>query len=315
MVTLPAGDFRAIDTSDWHEAHHAVADAYFPHELTALSGGRRPDLSMRTVDLGPVTIGRLRWGVDVAIDCDYPGAVEVNMPLSGRLESRHGRDAVVSVPGAGTIFPANTATPITRWSRDCTVVGVKFDRARLAREAERVLGGSPRALPPQLDGRSTAARGWLHFVRGLACELDGMRALMSAEPVREQLAGAITAGFLLATQPGRESAPPARPRIVHRVLDRVQADPARAWTAADMAEVAGVSVRRLQEGFQQYLGTSPSAALREIRLERVHADLVAADGRRTVTEIATRWGFAHMGRFAASYRRRYGLSPAESLRR
>ena len=141
MRTTPAGDFRTIETRDWDEARHAVAAAYFPHELTELSGGRPPALAMRTFDLGPLTIGRLGWGVDVAIDCDYPEAYEVNLPLSGRLESRHGRDVVVSRRGEGTIFPANAATPITLWSGECTVVGVKFDRAHLEREAERVLGG------------------------------------------------------------------------------------------------------------------------------------------------------------------------------
>lgn len=314
MRTTPAGDFRTIETRDWDEARHAVAAAYFPHELTELSGGRPPALAMRTFDLGPLTIGRLGWGVDVAIDCDYPEAYEVNLPLSGRLESRHGRDVVVSRRGEGTIFPANAATPITLWSGECTVVGVQFDRAHLEREAERVLGGPPGPLPPQLGAGDGAARGWLHLVRTLSSELEHMAGLVCRDLVQAQLTAAITTGFIMAAHPDRGGSPPARPRIVRRVLDRLQEDPARAWTVADMAEVAGVSVRRLQEGFQQYHGTSPSAALRDIRLARVHAELAAADGDRTVTEVATRWGFAHLGRFAGAYRRRYGVSPGETLR-
>jgi len=34
----------------------------------------------------------------------------------------------------------------------------------------------------------------------------------------------------------------------------------------------------------------------------------------TVTEIATRWGFASPGRFAASYNAAYGVLPSRTLR-
>jgi len=34
-----------------------------------------------------------------------------------------------------------------------------------------------------------------------------------------------------------------------------------------------------------------------------------------VTEIATQWGFTHMGRFSIEYRLRFGESPSETLSR
>jgi AraC-like DNA-binding protein len=76
-----------------------------------------------------------------------------------------------------------------------------------------------------------------------------------------------------------------------------------------------VGSRGLQDGFARHVGVSPTAYLRDVRLRRVHADLHAADpARHTVAEIALRWGFAHLGRFAATYRRRYGCAPSQTLR-
>lgn len=304
-------------TRDWGEAIRAVTGAYFPHELRPVRPAERLDLAMHTVDLGPVTVGRIGWGADVAIDCAYPDAYEVNMPLSGSLRSRHGADTVVSTDGTGTIFPPDRTTPITRWSADCAVVGVKFDRAHLEREAERVLATSLPGglnLPSQIDRRSAATRGWLHFARTLSADLQGINALLRSDLLTAQLSSALMTGFVLAMHPDQDVSTPARPRIVNRVLDRLHADPGHPWTASEMAETAGVSVRRLQEGFREYVGSTPSACLRDIRLDRAHQELLAAEAV-TVAEVAARWNFTNTGRFAAAYRRKYGHSPSETLQR
>ncbi|POX42555.1 AraC family transcriptional regulator [Streptomyces sp. Ru73] len=303
-------------TGDWDEAAEVVTSAYFPHELTALSRGPELNLSLHTTDLGPLTLGRIGWGADVAIDCDYPDAYEVNVPLSGHLESRSAGRTVVSGVGEGTIFPPDTRTPITCWSHDCTVVGVKFDRDLLERETGRVLAAParPRALPSQIAPCTDAARSWLHFVRMLSADLRQVDAMLASELVARQMVSAITTGFILAVVPDQDPRAALRPRIVKRILDELHDDPGRPWTAADMAEVAGVSVRRLQEGFQKYVGASPTATLRDIRLDRVHAELADPDAGATVAEVAARWGFTHGGRFAAAYRRRFGVSPSETLR-
>jgi transcriptional regulator GlxA family with amidase domain len=57
------------------------------------------------------------------------------------------------------------------------------------------------------------------------------------------------------------------------------------------------------------------AYLRQIRLTRAHEELrQARPGRTTVALVAHRWGFSHLGRFAAAYRERYGVAPSGTLR-
>ena len=48
---------------------------------------------------------------------------------------------------------------------------------------------------------------------------------------------------------------------------------------------------------------------------RANADVVYVAFRDTVAAVAARWGFANAGRFAVEYRRIYGCSPGEVLRR
>lgn len=85
---------------------------------------------------------------------------------------------------------------------------------------------------------------------------------------------------------------------------------------ADIAAAAFVTPRAVQLAFRRHLDTPPMTYLRRVRLERVRAELLAADpgDGQTVTAIATSWGFANLSRFTAYYRRVYGVTSGRTLR-
>lgn len=302
------------DPGDWGEAENVVSDAYFPHDLSPLSAGSEPCLSLRATRIGPLRLARIGWGAEVSVDTEHSGGYAVNIPLSGRIESESAGAAVVSGVGKASVFRPDTPAAITRWTEDCEIVGVRIDREYLHREIGRVLGRPDRLLPDQVDLSTAAGRDWMGLLSSIVQQVRGGEGLWQAPVVAEQLSGAITSAFVLAAMPDDPAVAP-RPRIVKRVLDRIDEDPSLAWTASDMAEVAGVSVRRLQEGFREYVGMCPRDYLLDVRLARIHDDLTAGDRSVTsVTDIAMRWGITHTGRFAAAYRRKYGCAPSTTLR-
>jgi hypothetical protein len=215
----------------------SVADVYFPHELTPIGPGSRPRLTLQTLDLGPVLLGYVGWGADIAIDCDYPGAYEVNIPLTGHFVSQTRRGSMTSVSGQAAVFRADSACRITHWDATCTVLGVKFDRTWLDLEAERVLGSDPvrvaGVLPDQLDLDRGGGEDWRRLVNSLASHLRRPSLFAGSPVVSEQLAGAVAAGFLLTSCPDLGTGSPARPRTVSRVVDAVRDDPARPGPALD----------------------------------------------------------------------------------
>jgi AraC-like DNA-binding protein len=97
----------------------------------------------------------------------------------------------------------------------------------------------------------------------------------------------------------------------------IESEPDRIFHTADLAATAGLSARALQEAFRRHLGTTPLGYVREVRLRRAHEDLIraGADSGATVAEVAYRWGFGNLGRFARVYADRYGRHPCETLRR
>ncbi|MEU9077926.1 helix-turn-helix transcriptional regulator [Kitasatospora sp. NPDC048538] len=114
------------------------------------------------------------------------------------------------------------------------------------------------------------------------------------------------------------SGPAVLPPAVRRAKAFCEEHVHESVSVADIALAARTSLPNLRQGFRAHLNTTPRAYLRRLRLDHAHRDLLAiADGRAqgTVTDVACRWGFTHLGRFSAEYRKSFGQPPSETLRR
>ncbi|WP_083420937.1 helix-turn-helix domain-containing protein [Curtobacterium sp. MCBA15_009] len=86
-------------------------------------------------------------------------------------------------------------------------------------------------------------------------------------------------------------------------------------TSHDVAAAAGLSLRGLQEALNRADLAAPTVLIRQARLRGIRSELQQADPTRvTVAEIALRWGFRHLGRFAGYYLQEFGENPSTTLR-
>ena len=104
-------------------------------------------------------------------------------------------------------------------------------------------------------------------------------------------------------------------RHVKRAIDYMNANLHMPLMIIDVADAIGISERSLQLGFRKLRNTTPAAYLRQIRLQAVHAELSLPENKLPVHEVALKWGFSHMGRFAAQYRATFGTYPSATLKR
>lgn len=105
-------------------------------------------------------------------------------------------------------------------------------------------------------------------------------------------------------------------RAIRRIRERVAARPFDALRVGDLCRLIGVSERTLRHAFRTRLGMSPKAYLRDRRLNLVRRELRrGAASFAKIADVANRWGFWHMGQFAADYRRLFGERPSETIAR
>lgn len=304
----------------------AFLGRYFYSSFVDVLSWKRPwRTRFEIIQSGTVTVGDLQFGTDVKVRFGELGAYHVDVPMAGSLTWRQGRSVPLqATTRTAAVFQPVGDTCLEKWDGDCRLLAVKIGRAALEDELARMLDTavrSPVTLAPTLDLTCEPGASWLRIVRLIASEAAQPHALIHHPLVGARLQETLITGLLAATDHpyrdrlDRRSPAMAAPGATRRVVDAMRADPGTPFTVADLAVIAGVSTRSLQQSFRRYVGMPPMTYLRHLRLARVHEQLRQADpALHTVTDIAYRYGFTHMGRFAAEYRARYGRRPSETLR-
>ncbi len=277
------------------------------------------DFAADGVRLGAITVGEVRYGTDVYVTApDLQTAYHVLAPLTGAVQCRQLGHAVAADPSCAVVLQPVGEVELT-WAADCRMLSVKVDRAALEREVDAALErevASPMPLGALFATGTGPGRSWVSMVRLLITEGRGQGGLLDRPAIARRWQNMLISGLALTVDhPYSHEPAMRRPRTVKRALDAMHAEPAYPYTAGELAAIAGVGVRVLQESFKQHVGVSPMTYLRRLRLDGVHTELSRADPWQvSVSEVATRWGFAHLGRFAGAYRTRFGESPSQTLR-
>ena len=86
-------------------------------------------------------------------------------------------------------------------------------------------------------------------------------------------------------------------------------------TVQSICGAIGVSERTLQYAFQEQLGVTPKQYLQSVRLGGVRRDLRRLGSCVKIADVANRWGFWHLGQFAADYHRQFGERPSQTQSR
>ncbi|MCE7001574.1 AraC family transcriptional regulator [Kibdelosporangium philippinense] len=268
-----------------------------------------------TSHVGPVSAFTLGYGATVEIrPGELPDIYNIHIPLTG-----HG---TIWVDGRQVATEDSMIGPgqrlDMRWSADSDTLILRIARAAVDEALGKRLGDIP-AAPIHFDAdlHHAATGSWLAAAR-IFGESAGAGLLAQSPLAAGHFEQLLVQGLLDSqphtltdhlTEPGTMDLPAVLRRAMAFCEERA-GDPI---SIADIAIAAHTGVRSLQRLFKTRLEMSPLEYLQRVRLDRAHQDLVALRG--TVAEVAMRWGFTHLGRFSALYRKSYGHTPSESVRR
>lgn len=318
---MTAPEFFSFQSTDLDDARAAVHQVLFPASLDLLDRDAAYAYRFDVVRTGPLTVGEAwtRAGLEIRT-AELGDRYFIIFPVSGRLESMHRGVPVTATPTLAAVYQP-VGDSALRLEDDAVFYDVAVDRRALEERLEALLGHpvvSPVHLGPDVDLSSGPGHAWARLTRFVATEAGEPSGLLGHPVVAEPLREAVLNGILLSVHHPYRAALAQQAACSHtqvdRVVDAIRARPEHPFTTAELAEIAGVGVRALEEGFQRHLGTSPTEYLRRARLTRAVDDLRGRDPRTvSVPTIALKWGFARVGDFTTAYATEFGETPWQTL--
>lgn len=212
------------------------------------------------------------------------------------------------------------------------IYGIVVDRNELTRYAAEV----EEIEPEPLLGQSNVLLVDVHAKKRLCQRIDYLldeasqlepRLFDNAEEFQQATQDGILGALVsvLMTR-GGENAPVRAPerhaqtrihrwQTVRRIREYITEHADAGVTVPELCRQFHMSRRTLQYSFEEITGLSPTAYIRNIRLNGARRELRRKQrGDRSVSEIALDWGFNHFGQFSQDYRQLFAELPSATLR-
>jgi AraC-like DNA-binding protein len=320
--TLPLGGFAAFASSDFETLRHALCRTLTPHRLRRIGGDAPVHGRINTAHLPGMRFHAMHVGPSVEVlPTHLSRSFMLHMPVFGATRFSIGKCSFEADGSAAAIM--SPGMPIRAvWESECTAVLLCIEVNALERHLEHVVGfplHQPLCFAPALDLSSTSGAAWRRLWNYVLRELE-MSGPVRSPTLRDSETARLLMSTVLSVVPHNYSAALEGalqedcPRFLMRAEAFMRARAGNPPTLAQIAAAAGVATRTLHKAFVRHRGRSPLRALRAMRLEGARSDLLTESPTMSITEIALRWGFTELGRFALEYRQRYGELPSETRR-
>lgn len=284
----------------------------------------RPIFSLATRSAGSIlaSYADSRFATDVFVDGDEGGLFCFTTLLRGDMTLVHNGKATKGTEAFGLAWRPGPGTDLL--ISDYNVrTNVFFRVAEVEEALEHLLDErlrTPLEFKPDLDwnsGLTASLKYQLDFVMHEFQRPDGVaNNPVALASITDLLVSLVLRGtphnYLRQLDKNRDSAVPT---YIKRAEDFMHANSREPVRMVQVAAAAGCSVRTLGTVFRHFRGTTPLGALHAIRLEQAHGELRLGASGGSVATVAHRYGFTNATRFTLAFRRRFGETPLEAMRR
>ena len=313
---------RIVRTDDMEEAQAFLHSKGFALDISGRDA-RDFDMCINCAILPGLSVGYLQNGIPVVSRSlsdllDY----QILLPIQDVMEARTGGETIYCGPQRAVV----TSPQRDYWGRT-RGRGARF-RVCITTEAVRqqlaaLLGQAPdRPLEfaPGMDLADGFGRRFARYIVAAVDDFERTTLIMSSLTTMTAFEQFIVCELLLHhphnyTKALQRLDRRIASRDVKRAIDYIHANLDASLTIGRIATTAGVPGQTLFKHFRDTHGIPPMRYVRNLRFEKARQDLLNANAGARITQIAVRWGFSHLGRFAVEYRSRFGESPSQTLAR
>lgn len=317
---------QIISSTDLDEVRESIASIFAPHEFAIEGRHEQLHASVAAATCGDLRVAHVAFGdVKLRVKSSEENAdgLVLYLVTSGSGVLQHvGRELEFS---AGDGYFRDLAAPISAREEDFGGFAFSMSKGKLKNHARSLIGEAVDLLQMRfeldVDFTTPGGRVVLNTIHYIANALDNGLTELDNPVVNTHMQDLLFSQLLTLLPNSYQDICNGRfmttvvPYHVKRAREYIHGHADQKLGIADLATATGCSYRALQRGFMDAYGTSPMAYVRIVRLKRIRALLLRGQGDSTITDIAKKWGFAHMGRFAQAYYQEFGEYPSETVRK
>ena len=266
-----------------------------------------------------VLLSFVTYGTEVLVDCANCGALIISLPGTSTIKINVRERQFVKDRDDTLIHSEGSA--FSMCLPPSGDLALRINSRALEECAASLLGEQVKApvrFKPLLSTQTSFGTAFSMQMQLLAESLE-RRDRQALEPIQGANFQEVLLTELLLSHPNDLSSRLTRPvqsagsQLVGKAETLIRARMGEPLRIGHVADELNVSLRALFRAFAQYREYSPHKFLEQVRLEEVHRGLTHACPWETVSMVALRHGFSHLGRFAAVYSKRFGEHPSKTL--
>lgn len=304
-----------VDSDDLAETEHLVSAHYAKVRIGACRPGTPTRARVWRTNVGQLSVDESEFSYDMGFDMEPPEKVLLCRVRSGVIDQRSSSGEAATL-GAGQVvaFGAQHDVDYVGEVRHALYDVITIEHGLLD-EAAGFEGASVRftgSVPVDAAANQLVVDAIDHVRHGVMANPHAAAQPLIASAVSRYLAAMVVAALpnVAASRPvipaGMDNSPALLRRAIAYIDDNAHTDIA----VTDIASAVGLTPYSLLRLFRQHRDCAPMQYVRRVRLHHARVDLESGlDDAVTVSEVAHRWGFGNVGRFAMEYQQTYGRRP------
>lgn len=294
------------------------------HRIEATRPEEPIEATHNVAELDGLSVHVIQYAMTSFIQCEPLSQFYlVVLPLNGSVRMVSGDFDHVCDVTSGSIIP-NDLRFVLHWEAGTTAVVLQIEKPRLEQKLESYLGFAVerRVRFDQWIDTETGAGAFLRATLMMVIEqLDQnpwheINPLLSNEFAEALMATLLRSSFHNYRHLVSGTVHGPLPSGMRAAMAYIRQNLKEDIQISDLTEEVCMSPRAMQTMFKKYLRMSPVQYIRAMRLAEIRRELLdmRQSDARTLTELAQKWGFNHLGRFSAYYRKAYHENPSDTLR-
>ena len=315
--------YRYYQSENLEEIRRLTSKRIADHRLAIKDPDHPVGATHNCAVLSGLTIHVIRYDMPCIIRCEpLKDFYLVVLPVSGSVRMLAGDSDRNCDINSAAIIP-NDLRFILHWEPGATTIVLHVEKSRLEAKLASYLGFHVERRV-RFDHWIDTERGAGAFLRATLMmvidqldrnQWDEINPVLNNEFAEALMATLLRSDFHnyrhLVNGKMHASPSPGLQRAISFIRENLQEE----VRTEEVADAASLSVRALQTTFKRHFKMTPTQYVRALRLAEVRRELKDSNesSKQTVTKIAQKWAFNHLGRFSAYYQHMYDEKPSKTL--